>query len=378
MTLPRTTPSTQAVRLIAGCMTGTSLDGLDMALIRVHGHGLTMRADIVRTLSRPLGVLAHPLRSFAEQLPMSAGDIARLSHNFARLHIDALRELAAGDTLDLICCHGQTVFHVPPLSWQFLSPAPIAHALRAPVVCDLRAADLAAGGQGAPITPLADFVLFRDARSVRAVINLGGFCNISWLPQTPEATSLEEAIRQIGGVDVCPCNHLLDGAARTRLGQPYDDLGAVASHGRADARAVHAIVEAIHRDHAARRSLGTGDEARQLIALVAHMTDADALHTLCQAIAETISMAVVHYAGHMGCQPILAGGGVRNAALVAALRSRMSRAVVSDDLGIPASHREAVCMAILGALAQDRVPITLPWVTGAASVPARAGVWVFP
>ncbi len=372
------TPAATSARCIAGAMTGTSLDGLDIALVRVHGQGLAIRAELVRIISRPLGDLARPLRALAEQQPMSAGDITRLSLAFAAFHIDTLREVAGGERLDLICCHGQTVFHAPPASWQLLSPAPIARALDAPVVCDFRAADLAAGGQGAPITPLADFVLFRHAQHARAVINLGGFCNMTWLPPAPEGAPLDDAVEGIRGADVCACNHLLDGAARTRLGRAYDDRGEVASRGRADVRAVHAVVEAIRRADAAQRSLGTGDEARDALAPLAHLSDADALQSLCQAIAETISAGVAKLAGHAGCQPILAGGGVRNAALLSALRSRMPRACVSDDVGVPASHREAVCMAILGALAQDRVAITLPHVTGVREPAPQAGVWVYP
>jgi anhydro-N-acetylmuramic acid kinase len=170
-------------RRVVGCMTGTSLDGIDLALVEVTGTGLGMSARFARGLSAPLGPAADSLRALAAQEPMTAGQVARLSLQFAAAHAQALTDLLGGERSDLVCIHGQTVFHAPPASWQLLNPFPIARAASAPVVYDLRQADLAAGGQGAPITPIADFVLFRHAQESRAVVNLGGFCNVTLLPR---------------------------------------------------------------------------------------------------------------------------------------------------------------------------------------------------
>src|SRR5690349_11659226 len=139
------------MRRVVGCMTGTSIDALDASLVEIDGHGLAMRAKPVRNLTRDLGDLAPRLRALAEQQPMTAGQIAAIARDFALLHASAILELLAGEKADLICVHGQTVFHQPPLSWQLMQPAPIAQAVGCPVVYDLRQADLAAGGQGAPI-----------------------------------------------------------------------------------------------------------------------------------------------------------------------------------------------------------------------------------
>src|SRR5262245_9739095 len=142
-------------RLAIGCMTGTSIDALDAALVRIEGRGLDMHADLVRGISRPLADLAPPLRALANQEPATAAHIARLAHRLAMLHVEVIRVLLVGDRPELIAIHGQTVFHAPPISWQLFNPAPIANAFDTPVVFDLRAADLAGGGQGAPITPLS-------------------------------------------------------------------------------------------------------------------------------------------------------------------------------------------------------------------------------
>jgi len=170
-----------SVRLAIGTMTGTSIDGLDIALVRAIGTGTSMRVELERSASFSLGPLALGLRNLAEGRSATASEIARLALAFGQLHADAIIELASDELpeIDLICAHGQTVFHSPPASWQLLNPHPIAVRTGVPVVFDLRQADLALGGQGAPITPITDPMLFPDVPTPFAVINLGGFCNVT-------------------------------------------------------------------------------------------------------------------------------------------------------------------------------------------------------
>lgn len=356
-------------------MTGTSLDGLDAALVRIDGRGLDMRATLVRAASRPLGDLAAPLRAFAEQAPKSAGEIAHLSHRFSVLHAEAMADLwraarpeGAAPRPDLVASHGQTVFHAPPLSWQLLMPAVIAHALECPVVSDLRAADLAAGGQGAPITPLADWILFRDAGEARGVANLGGFCNLTLMG--PAGAGIDS----IRGFDLCACNHVLDTVARRVLGVPYDEGGRAAQAAEPDHDALDDLLGIFTAQRGAKRSLGTGDD--DVMGWIgrhrARLSGAALAATACEAIGQMIAREAV-------CDRlILAGGGARNAALARAIASCCScRVCGSADLGVPAEYREATCIAVLGALSQDRVPITLPRVTGVPRAPV-AGSWVLP
>ncbi|MCC6677517.1 MAG: anhydro-N-acetylmuramic acid kinase [Phycisphaerales bacterium] len=383
-----------ASRLAAGCMTGTSLDGLDVALVAIEGAGLSMSAKFIRAVSRPLGPVAEPLRRLADQQPMTAGDIARASRDFALLHTEALRELAGPDKLDLICIHGQTVFHQPlprsttggagvrpasspsstGLSWQLLNPFPIAHALRCPVVYDLRAADIAAGGQGAPITPIADWVFFGHLDGRTAIANLGGFCNITTLPArvTPASPSDPALIR---GFDLCACNQLLDGIARKLLHQPFDADGARAGSGEVSSDALADLEGIFNTQRAGRRSLGTGDELHEWISRYrAHLPPEAIAATACEAIAQAIAEAT------RGCRRLLlAGGGLKNKTLTAAIRSCSSSIVEPTDAhGLPAGFREAAEFAVLGALCQDRIPITLPQVTGVPDPAPISGAWVFP
>jgi 1,6-anhydro-N-acetylmuramate kinase len=362
--------------LIAGCMTGTSLDGLDAALVRVSGVGLGIRAEVMRTISRPLGRLARPLRRLAEQHPLTAREIAQLGRDFALLHVRVLRELAGRERPGLVAVHGQTVFHAPPVSWQLMNPAPIVEALGVPVVYDLRAADLARGGEGAPITPLADFVFFRSDVRARMVVNLGGFCNVTLLPRMDDFDEEADAIEHIRGCDVCACNQVLDAVARRRLRVPWDRGGARALKGRVDRKAFAALLDLLSRQTGAGRSLGTGDELACWIGRYGHrVAPADMARTACAAVGE----AIARQARRCRAQElVLAGGGVKNAALVAEIRERAGvPAMDSDELGVPASHREAAAMAVLGALCERFVPITLPQVTGVRRAPL-AGCWAWP
>jgi 1,6-anhydro-N-acetylmuramate kinase len=354
-------------------MTGTSIDGLDCALVHVEDSGLQMRASIVRGYSEPLGELSPALRAVARRQPHTAEELAGLALRLGMVHLEALKRLIGEDRIDLVAVHGQTVFHRPPISWQLINPAPIAYGLGVPVVFDLRAADLACGGEGAPITPLADWVLFRDGSERRAVVNLGGFANVTVLPAGGDDVRI--ALELIEGGDVCACNQLLDEISRRQWNQPYDYLGERAAAGRVDRAGCEELVALLRAQCEAERSLGTGDEVKQWIdAWQGRLAPEDLARSACAAIAHVVA----HRVGDVQ-RLILAGGGVQNQALVAEIREQASGdVVVSDDLAVPAPQREAVAIAVLGALCQDRVPITLPRVTHCQAGAPVAGCWVLP
>lgn len=357
-------------RRAIGCMTGTSIDGLDAALVEVKGRGLGITARFIRGRAFELGGLALRLRHLAEQHPMRAHEIAGLMHDFAAAHVSAIRDLLGGEPCDLVCVHGQTVYHKPPLSWQLMQPAMIARKIGAPVVFDLRQADLAAGGQGAPITPIADAVLFRELRDVWAVANLGGFCNV-----TVSRGGSNIAPDQVYARDVCACNQLLDMIARTLMHCDFDADGAAASRGAEHGEAMVDLEGVLESQRRARRSLGTGDELAEWISRWrAHVLPEDLAATACAGIAEEIALATSD-----ATMLLLAGGGIRNKALVRAIGAASAAKVApTDDLGIPAQFREAACFAVLGALCQDRVAITLPQVTGCSAPVPISGAWITP
>ncbi len=373
-----------ARRLVVGIMTGTSLDGIDAALIRIDGTGLALRATLLAHASRAFGHVAADLRQLAQQQPMSAGTIARIALEFAHEQLHAIEQLLdqhaePGITPDLIALHGQTVFHQPPLSWQLMNPWPIAQRFTCPIITDLRGSDLAAGGQGAPITPLADWILFRDAAERRAVINLGGFINITILPPDDGRHTPDDLF----GFDLCACNQVLDAIARRTLGCAFDEDGRAASRGTIDLEAASALATLLSAQRSAHRSLGTGDEADVWIGRYhERLPGEDLAASAIAAIARSITSAL---AEHNVQRVILAGGGALNCTLRRAIESEQSAAshtsipvMLSDGCGIPFAAREAAAMAILGALAADGVPITLPQITGRTIGNHRAGQWCVP
>jgi 1,6-anhydro-N-acetylmuramate kinase len=243
-------------------------------------------------------------------------------------------------------------------------------------VTGLRRADLAAGGPGAPITPLADWILFRGPES-RAIVNLGGFVNVTLLPPEdhPDPRSA------IHGRDVCACNHILDEIAREALRCDFDDGGACALRGRVDERRAADLALNLEVNVQAGRSLGTGDEdvagfwiEMGLAAIRAGQLDAA---DLAATAAATIGRVVAAHTA--SCAVYLGGGGARNGALVAAIAAAAGAPVRhTDALGVAGGDREAAAMAILGALAQDGEPITLPQVTGRGAMTLATGTWTHP
>ena len=276
-----------------GCMSGTSLDGIDVCLMKLTGHGLSMTATYEHSVPSDFSPsLQDSLRAYSlEDKPLSSRELCELNYSFSMAHVTAIEKLLTEyaqncvemtfnrSSIDLCVIHGQTVFHSPPLSHQMLNGALIAQSIQIPVCYDLRAADLAQGGQGAPITPLADYILFRgddkassavekQRRERRAVVNLGGFCNVTWLyckDDIPIYHSNDETVPKghlvpytngdkdeeglegrevnhdegkvnvsdlVSGNDVCAVNQLLDGIARRYFDCNFDYNGQHAARGK--------------------------------------------------------------------------------------------------------------------------------------------------
>lgn len=358
------------VRVIHGCMSGTSCDGIDVAAVAIEDHGWSMRAHFLAGSSLAyddaLPGLAARVRSVLRQEPVTAGALATLARDLAVAHVRALRELGRSAAApSAIAMHGQTLYHAPPVSLQLCAPWPVADAFGVPVLHDLRGADLAAGGQGAPLTPTSDFIMYAGSAPT-AVVNLGGFANATVLPTRERDPS---AVR---GFDICLCNQLLDELARTRLGQPCDWDGNAALSGVIDQTALHALTTLLSGQAASGRSLGTADESVAAAAsMLSHQAPNDACATAVAAIAHTIVAALT---AHQVRFLVLAGGGVLNLALEAALRSGIPGGQPSTAAQWPPAYREAAAMAVLGALALDGVSPGLPAVTGRRGIAGRCCV----
>ncbi len=375
-----------ATRRAIGFMTGTSLDGLDAALITVRGLGRDLRVESIELASEPFGPEIDDLRGFAAGAPLPAATIARVAAELGRRHATLLRTRWPDVSPDLVVLHGQTVTHRPPISWQLVDPWPVATVVSCPVVCDLRHADLAAGGRGAPITPQADAILYRDLRQAddtTVVVNLGGFVNATILPgERPEEAS---------GFDCCPCNHLLDAASRAVLDTPFDRDGAATAAGLPDRRAAATLRDVISTLGHEARSGGDGDEHREVAIRLARDAaavgrPADAFATIAAAIASaTVEMVARRLDASSHPVPgrwIFAGGGCRNRGLMTGFADEIHRRWPGSTIesgtvaGVPPEGREAAAMAVLGLLALDGVPVTTPASTGRESEIRADGLWI--
>lgn len=351
------------VRYAIGCMTGTSLDGLDAVLVQAEGTGLDLRVRPVGRAESKLGDLAGGLRAAAAGTPMSAWDLSRLALELGKLHARVIGDMLERSGLEPAVCvlPGQTIVHAPPISMQLINPWPVVQRLSCPVLHDLRGADIAAGGQGAPITPIADWVLFRSQDEDRAIVNLGGFCNITTLP----AGAGPEGVR---GFDVCACNQILDACARQALGKACDQGGRAALAGTPNDHAVGSLLDILRTQSSGDRSLGTGDECTSWVNRHTSLGNdlmASAARAIGTVIGERASGAVV-----------LAGGGVRNAALVRAIEGVAGQSRTTDAFGVAAQEREAACIAVLGLLALDGVLYTQPSITGRTKPLKAEGSWI--
>jgi len=354
-------------RLVFGAMTGTSLDGIDVAAVSLEAGA---KPRLVAHGSGGLGVCAELLGALARGEAMTADDVCAARAGLAAVHVvefGRLRERVGRP--DLVAVHGQTVFHRPPRSWQLMDPWPVARAMDAPVVSDLRGADLACGGEGAPITPLSDLVWFGDDWERRVVLNLGGFANATVLPAGSDAGAIK-------GYDICACNQVLNAVARRVLGAEFDDSGAAALRGKVIGTAAAELVSVLRGQSSAKRSLGSGDEALAWVERNCSMDGVDLAATAVEAIAGVISERLN---AEDAVQVVCAGGGVRNGALMAALDRLCGAAVsVSDEFGMPIEAREAAAIATLGAMAADGRSITLAGVTERGDYGLVDGLWCFP
>lgn len=362
-------------------MTGTSLDGLDASLVEIAGEGLALSVRLLGTVSRPLGGLSDVLEAMAQGQPQAPAKYLLAARKLGELHADAVEDLCqqhlpAGTELNMVVAHGQTIWHAPGdgVSWQLFDPQPVVKRLGVMVCYDLRQADLMAGGEGAPITPISDWVMFRHPSRDRMVVNLGGISNVTHLPAagTPD---------KVTGMDIGPCNLLIDGVVRHLFpDRRIDTNGEIARQGRINLEVYDLVKRHRSLSGTSKRSLGREDFTRTWIdglvrSLAARMSKADIVAGAVEAAA-----LVIGRTPHADVKDvILSGGGARNPVLVERIKAviKRGRVMLSDELGIPAEARESAGFAVLGALSQDGVPITLPQVTG-ATAPGIAGHWAFP
>jgi len=371
-------------RRVVGLMSGTSCDGIDAALVRVRGSGAALEASLDAFVCRPYEprLRARALAAGAACAP----ELARLSFDLGEAFADAALAVIEATGLaptdaHLVGSHGQTVFHEPPgrgrrgATLQLGEADVIAQRTGLPTVADFRTADVAAGGHGAPLIPLVDWLLFRPREGARLMLNLGGIANVTWV--TPEL----EGVRAF---DVGPANALIDEIVSAATGglERMDRGGERALRGRAVERAVEAFLARPYFAEAPPKSTGRetfGRAAAEELSRLAfggrgigELGDAetdDLLATAAAVTARAVKTALAFLpSGRPPSELVVSGGGARNAAVMGALAALFDPCPVVglDRLGMDPDAKEAVGFAVLASESVLGAAGNLPAVTGAA------------
>ncbi len=358
---------TECPTLAVGLMSGTSLDGVDAALVRFDGP---THATLLDFVTRPYtdDERAEVRNAFNGS---TAPALARLHVRVAEWAAEAVQtvlvqgKVPASD-LSLIAFPGQTIWHEPPLvSWQLGEPAVLAERFGVRVVSGFRARDVAAGGQGAPLVPMADVLLFASADSPRILLNLGGMANLTYV----ERRAQEDGVLAF---DTGPGVAVIDAVARlVDKRRSYDRDGRIAAQGTAHEDVLRELLA--DPFFAAPPPKSTGRERfgdRYAAALHERLPGPDGVATGVELTARTVADAVGRWTP-AGVEVVVSGGGCHHPGLMAALERHLARQGNHalrrfDDLFFPGDAKEAVAFALLGYLTLHGQPGNVPAATGAS------------
>jgi len=386
--------------IVAGVMSGTSADGINVALVQISEDPNPFSGP--RSMGRQarphrFKLLGHAEYSYSKKVrtailaamnasQASVPDLARLNFLLGELYSDALLTTQSQCKLkiDLVGCHGQTLYHQgePQLflgrkvagTWQTGEAAIIAARVGAPVISDFRPADIAAGGHGAPLVPLLDYLLFRDARLGRIVQNIGGIANLTMIPAGASPDKLV-------AFDTGPGNMVIDAVTEKLFGQPFDRGGRIAASGEVKDEVIHEILRQKFFRRKPPKTAGREEFGREFVdeflKSCKGCRNQDVVATATALTARSIAAAVQQYSERslsnkrqpLFHEMILSGGGAKNATLVSMLGGQLARLGLrlrfSDEFGLPSAAKEAVAFAVLAYQTWHRRPSNVPSATGA-------------
>jgi anhydro-N-acetylmuramic acid kinase len=356
--------------LAVGLMSGTSLDGIDAALVSLHPRGEEYAFELLRFTTTPFEsrFVERLLAALPPHAPPPA-ELAALDELLGEAFGDAVRAVAGDVPLDFVASHGLTLFHDGPAhrTLQIGDPYRIRERARATVVCDFRRADCAAGGEGAPLVPFADALLFGGTAQGTAALNLGGIANATLVP----GTATPGPVR---AWDTGPGNILLDAFVRERTGgaRRYDSGGELAARGRADPVLLAVLLEDPYFRRTPPKSTGREHFGSAFLEghapALAALSLEDGAATFAALTARSVAADIAAYAP-AGARVVVSGGGARNATLLALLRAALGErheVLGSEVLGIDPDAKEALAFTLLGYETLRGRRAGLPSVTGAA------------
>ncbi len=342
-----------------GLMSGTSLDGVDAAVIRTDGERIESCGPALSLPYSPeLRARARRLLDRAASLPPDDPELLATEQEITFRHIEAVRELhSLVPDVDLVGFHGQTILHAPAerRTWQIGDANRLSRETGLAVVHDFRSADVAAGGEGAPLVPWFHAALLRDAPKPLAVLNIGGVANVTFI----------DTDGSIHACDTGPGNALLDDWAFSHTGQACDVDGRLARQGKADPALLEKLLADPYFARPAPKSLDRQSFVSAL-EMVAGCTPEDGAATLSAFTIEAVRRT------HLPATPVLwyvCGGGRHNPVLMEGLRRALQAPVRPvDESGLDGDMLEAQCFGFLAVRALRNLPLSAPTITGAPAM----------
>ena len=372
-------------KLVIGLMGGTSADGVDAALVRITGWGLDTRVEQLAYVSIPFGDEVR-----ARILDIAGGgfggsrELGRMNALLGRLYLDACETLCrragvALSDIDLIGSHGQTVYHQPvpeeylgreiAATYQIGDVSILCERTGAPAVSDFRVRDMAAGGQGAPLVPYTEYLLYRREDQDVALQNLGGMGNITFLPRGG-------ALSEVVAFDTGPGNVLIDAAVERMSGGTlrFDEGGRLAAAHPVSGPLLAWLMEDEYLRLAPPKTTGREKYSQGFLEILYRragalsLTEGEVLATVTRYTAETVAYAVRHHLPRLPSILVAGGGGSYNHTLLAHLRELLPelQVAINEDLGLDGDAKEAVAFAILANEAVHGICSNAPAATGAS------------
>lgn len=387
--------------IVAGVMSGTSADGMNVALVEISGAGFDTRFELLSHCEYPYPrAIRQAVLAAMNAQRASVADLARLNFLLGELYASAVLDTVKkfGREVLLVGCHGQTLYHQGEpttylgkkvaATWQTGEGAVIATRVGVPVVSDFRPADMAAGGKGAPLVPFLDYIVYRNAHVGRIVQNIGGIANLTAIPA---GASPEDVV----AFDTGPGNMVIDAVMEYLYGKPYDRDGQLAAKGKPVEPALkvllkHPFFRRRPPKTAGREQFGrefVADFLRQCGRALKEDVVATATALTARAIGESLKKFVLFPSGakaqnkggstgtaealplHQFSEYVISGGGAKNRNLLNLLRRELEplglTLLDSDDFGVPSVAKEAVAFALLAYETWHRRPSNIPSATGA-------------
>ena len=371
-------------KMVIGLISGTSVDGVDAALVRIKGHSLQTSFELMDFLTVPYpSGLSQQIIENSQPGQGTVDKLCLLNFVLGEVFAEAALSLLAKakidrNHIDFLGSHGQTIHHLPNDqelcgyhsrgTLQIGEPSVIAKRTGILTIADFRTADMALGGQGAPLVPYFDFIAFRSNDIGRVLVNIGGIANVTILPRrcAPE---------DVVAFDTGPGNMVLDAVMQHLFGQPFDENGEIASQGHVSEELLESLLQLPY--FAAQPPKSTGREEFGAVFTEGLLAAAGNFGLQHEDIVATVAELTVRTIWQ-GCQRslsrgtevgelVVSGGGAENNCLMSRLTefSAGPRVLKIDELGVPSDAKEAICFAVLANETVHGIPATLPLTTGA-------------